>query len=164
MSHIPVNHRLRPLYRVLAGLAGLYVLVFGIVGASQTGEHGFFAQDDLPWVLGLRANRAFAIQSIVAGAVIVGAAVIGRNLDRWVNLIGGIVFLVAGFAMMVVLQTDLNFLGFTMATCVVSFVIGLVLFTAGLYGKVASTERAAYEDRFRHGGPPALRPATPHAV
>ena len=73
-------------------------------------------------------------------------------------------FLVAGFAMMVVMQTDLNVLGFTMATCVVSFIIGLVLFTAGLYGKVASPERAAYEDRFRHGGPPALRPSTPHAV
>ena len=41
-------------------------------------------------------------------------------------------------AMMTLLQTDLNLLGFTMATCIVSFVIGLVLLTAGLYGKTGS--------------------------
>jgi hypothetical protein len=164
MSHIPVNHHLRPLYRALAALAGLYVLVFGIVGVTRTGGYGFFEQHGTPAVLGLHANRAFAILSIVAGAIIVGSAVYGRNLDRWVNLLGGIVFLVSGFAMLVLLQTDLNLLGFTMTTCIVSFVIGLVLFTAGLYGRVASPEQEAYEDRFRHGGPPAMRPATPHGV
>jgi len=164
MSHIPVNHHLRPLYRFLAGLAGLYVLVFGIVGVTRTGGYGFFAQHGTPSAVGLHANRAFAILSIVAGAIVLGAAIIGRNLDRWVNLVGGIVFLVSGFAMMVLLQTNLNYLGFTMTTCIVSFVIGLVLFTAGLYGKIASKEREAFEERFRLGGPPALRPATPHAV
>jgi hypothetical protein len=164
MSHIPVNHHLRPLYRVLATLAGLYVLVFGIVGVSRTGGTGFFQQDDLPRSMGLQSNRSFAILSIVAGAIIVAAAVIGRTLDRWVNLIGGIVFLVAGFAMMCLLQTTFNYLGFTLTTCVVSFVIGLVLFTAGLYGKIAAPDREAYEQRFRVGGPPAVRPASPHAV
>jgi hypothetical protein len=164
MSHFPVNHHLRPLYRALAGLAGLYVLVFGVVGVVKTGGYGFFAQHGTPSALGLHSNRAFAILSIVAGAIIVGAAAIGGNIDRWVNLVGGIVFLLSGFAMMVLLQTDLNYLGFTMTTCIVSFVIGLVLLTAGLYGQVATADREAYEDRFRHGGPPALRPATPHAV
>jgi hypothetical protein len=164
MSHFPVNHHLRPLYRALAGLAGLYVLVFGIVGVVKTGGYGFFAQHGTPSALGLHSNRAFAILSIVAGAVFVGASVMGGNIDRWVNLVGGVVFLVSGFAMMVLLRTDLNYLGFTMTTCIVSFVIGLVLLTAGLYGQVATADREAYEDRFRHGGPPALRPATPHAV
>ena len=67
-----------------------------------------------------------------------GGAVIGGNVAHWINLIGAVVFLVAGMAMMILLQTDLNFLGFTMATCIVSFVIGLVLFTAGLYGKTGT--------------------------
>jgi hypothetical protein len=164
MTHLPVNHRFRPVYRALAALSGLYVLVFGIAGVAQTGDYGFFEQHGTPAVLGLHANRAFAILSIVAGAIVVGSAVIGGNVDRWVNLVGGVVFLLSGFVMMVLLRTDLNLLGFTMTTCIVSFVIGLVLFTAGLYGRVATTDRAAYEDRFVHGGPPPIRPATPHRV
>src|SRR6266545_4444520 len=32
MLHTPVNHHLRPLYRTLAGLAGVYVLLFIVIG------------------------------------------------------------------------------------------------------------------------------------
>ena len=90
----------------------------------------------------------------MAGVVLLAGAVIGRNIDRWINLVGGIVFLVAGMAMMTLMQTDLNVLGFTMATCIVSFVIGLVLFTAGLYGRVGSRRDVAVEEAFRHGRAP----------
>jgi hypothetical protein len=38
-----------------------------------------------------------------------------------------------------------------MTTCIVSFVIGMVLLTAGLYGKVGTAREAAAEDVFRHG-------------
>ena len=145
-SHLPVNHQLRPLYRVLAALCGLYVLAFGIGAVAHAGgadgrsassraETPFFGHDGLPTVLGLRGNRAFALLSIVAGLVLVAAAVVGGTVDRWVNLVGGVVFLSAGMAMMTLLQTDLNPLGFTMTTCIVSFAIGLVLFAAGLYGR-----------------------------
>jgi hypothetical protein len=154
MAHLPVNHHLRPLYRTLAGVAGLYVLVFGVVGVIETRDIRPFAQEGLPPVLGLRANGAFAILSIVAGLVIVAGAVLGRNLDRWINLVGGVVFLVAGMAMMSLMETDLNVLGFTMSTCVVSFLIGLVLLTAGLYGRAGSPREQALEEDFRHGARP----------
>jgi hypothetical protein len=157
MSHLPINHHLQPLYRTLAGAAGLYVLVFGIVGLVQTSGLDFFAQDGLPTVLGLRANRAFAALSVVAGVIILVGAVIGRTIDMWINLAGSVLFLVAGMTMMAVLETDLNVLGFTVTTCIVSFVIGLVLGLAGLYGRVGSAEETAAEERFRHGetGDPA---------
>lgn len=151
MAHIPVNHHLRPLYRTLALLAGVYVLAFGIVGVTRTGGLAYFARDGLPEVLGIRANRAFAVLSIAAGILIVLGAIVGRNLDHWINLVGGVIFLVAGMAMMTLLQTDANLLGFTMSTCVVSFVIGLVLFAAGLYGKTGTGREAVVEERFRHG-------------
>jgi hypothetical protein len=154
-SHIPVNHRLRPLYRALAAASGLYVLIFGIVGVIRTGgDPLFFRGDDQ--VFGLRSNLAFAIISIVAGAVILAGAVIGRNLDHYINLVGGIVFLVAGMLMMALLQTSANFLNFQMATCVVSFVIGTVLFSAGLYGRVGDPATEAHEEDFRqhHGVDP----------
>jgi hypothetical protein len=134
-SHLPVNHHLRPLYRVLAALCGLYVLIFGIAAVAQTAESTLFAHDGTPTVLGLRGNRAFALLSIVAGLVVIAAAVVGGMIDRWVNLVGGVVFLAAGMATMTLLQTNLNLLGFTMTTCIVSFAIGLVLFAAGLYGR-----------------------------
>jgi uncharacterized protein DUF4383 len=151
MAHIPVNHHLQPLYRTLAGLCGGYVLVFGIVAVVQTRSVSLFAHEDLPQVLGLKANRAFAVMSVVAGAVVIIGAFVGRNLDHWVNLLGGIGFLAAGMAMMTLLQTDANYLGFSMSTCVVSFVIGIVLFMAGLYGKTGTIEEVRKEEAFRHG-------------
>lgn len=151
MAHLPINHHLQTLYRALAALCGLYILSFGIAAIVRTNDLTLFAQDGLPSVLGLRANRAFAILSVAAGLVIIGGAIIGRNLDRWINLVGAVVFLVAGLAMMILMQTNLNFLGFTMATCIVSFIIGMVLLAAGLYGQVGTERQELREELFRHG-------------
>jgi uncharacterized protein DUF4383 len=150
MAHFPVNHHLRPLYRALAGLAGLYVLLFGIVGFVQTsGKISMFDQHG-QWVLGIRANPAFALLSIVAGAIIVVASLIGRNIDHFVYIGAGVVFMVAGMTMLVLLETNANFLGFSMTTCIVSFVLGTIYLTAGLYTKAGSREQAQAEDAFRH--------------
>jgi hypothetical protein len=151
--HIPVNHRLRPFYRVCAGLAGAYVLAFGLVGFAKTSGMDFFAQEGLPEALGLKTNRAFAVLSIVVGAIVVVGAIIGRNIDHLINMTASVVFLLAGMVMLAFLHTDLNFFGFEVSTCVVSFIIGLTLGTAGLYGKVGSPEQAVYEEGFRHGTP-----------
>jgi uncharacterized protein DUF4383 len=146
MEHFPVNHRLQPVYRFVAGVGGVYLLVFGIVGLVETANVALFAQDGLPSVLGLHANRAFAILSIVAGVVLVGAAIAGGMVHQRINVMVASVFLVAGLAMMVLLETDLNFLGFSIATCIVSFVVGLVLLTAGMYGKVGPREDTAHAE------------------
>jgi hypothetical protein len=143
MSHLPVNHPLRPLYRVLAALVGVYTLIFGIVGVAQTRGATLFAQTNLPLALGLRTNLAFALLSLVGGAAILVSAVIGRNLDALVNLVGGIVFMVVGMLMLGLLRTDANFLGFSMATCIVSFILGTVVFAAGLYGRSARSRKRA---------------------
>ena len=88
MAHIPVNHPLRPLYRVLAALVGAYVLVFGIIGLVRTWGDDLFARDSV-WVLGLRTNLAFALLSVIFGAVILLADVVGGNVDHLVNLACG---------------------------------------------------------------------------
>ena len=44
-------------------------------------------------------------------------------------------FLVAGTAMLALISTDLNVLNFAIETVIVSFVIGMVLLSAGLYGR-----------------------------
>ena len=137
-SHIPINHRLQPFYRFLAALAGVYVLVFGIIGVIRTSSHPLFDQHVDASVFGLRENLAFSIISIIVGVIVFGGAVVG-----------GIVFLGAGMLMMALLQTDANFLNFQMATCIVSFVIGLVLFTAGLYGRTGTLIQMEHEEDFR---------------
>lgn len=150
MAHIPINHPLRPAYRALSGLVGLYVLLFGIVGYARTSNLGFFTRHG-EWVLWLRTNPAFSVLSIIAGVAVLGVAVLGRNLFAHVNLAAGIIFLSAGMAMMTLLQTDANILGFSMVTCIVSFIFGMIFLAAGLYGKVGSAEAAQAEEAFRHG-------------
>jgi hypothetical protein len=157
LLHLPINHRLRPLYRFLAGLTGLYVLVFGIVGAVASRGHSFVSRDHI-YALGLRTNLAFAILSIVVGAIVLLGVIFGRNVDHILNLVGGLVFMLAGMFMLILLQTDLNLLNYTVSTCVVSFVIGLVLFTAGLYSRVGSAEATEAEERRR------TSVSTPHPV
>jgi hypothetical protein len=150
MSHLPVNHHLRPVYRTVAGLTGVWLIAFGAVGWSQTQGSEWFERGD--WsALGLPTNRAFATVSLAAGAIVLVAALVGRNVDRLVNLWGGAVFLTAGTAMMTVAHTDLNVLNFSIVTSMASYAIGLILLAAGLYGKVGTAEEAAAEEALRHG-------------
>lgn len=152
MAHIPINHHLRPLYRTLAGLVGLFSLGLGVAGLTRSGGVDPFQQDGLPRVFGLPVNPAFAVVSIVVGAVVLLGTVIGRNVDHRVNLGAGVLYLLAGLAMMTLLRTDANILGFSMVNCIVSFVLGLITLTAGLYGKVGTPEAAHAERTFRSGG------------
>jgi hypothetical protein len=148
MAHIPVNHPMRPLYRTLSGLIGLYILVFGIIGVIQTAGDPLFDRGDV-WVLGLRTNLAFAILSVVYGAVLLAAAVIGGNIEHMANLGAGLVFILVGLVMMTLMQTDANILNFSMVNSIVSFVFGLLVLTAGLYDKVGSSEDVEAEEAYR---------------
>ncbi len=154
MVHLPINHSFQTLYRLIAGLIGAYIVAFGIVGVMRTGGHAVFAQDGLPYSLGLHANRAFAVLSIVVGLILLVGALIGGNLDQAINLVASGVFIGAGLLMLVLERTDLNFLGFTPITCVTSMLIGMALLLAGLYGKVGTAEDVWAEEDFRHGTAP----------
>lgn len=149
-SHMPVNHSLRPLYRGLALLAGLFVLSFGVLGYLETQGDPLFDQGDAR-ALGLRTNPAFAYASLGAGAAVLLATLVGRNLDRFVDMWVGAGFLIVGTAMMALLHTESNVLNFTMATCLVSYLVGSVLVTAGMYVKVGSTAKAAAAQAHRQG-------------
>jgi hypothetical protein len=135
-SHMPVNHSLRPLYRALALVAGLFVLAFGIAGFLATQGDPIF-EPGAERALGLRTNPALSYACIAAGALVLVATLIGRNLDRFVNLYVGTLFLIAGTAMMPLMGGDSNVLNFTMVTCIAAYAVGSVLLTAGLYGKTA---------------------------
>jgi hypothetical protein len=161
MVHVPINHPLQPLYRLIAGLIGAYILAFGIVGVIRNRGLDFFEQQGLPSALGLHANMAFGVLSIVVGLILLLGAVIGGNLDQRINIVSSVVFILAGLIMLVLQRTDANFLGFTPATCIVSLIIGLALLLAGLYGKVGNLLDVRLEEDFRHGQGPD---PSPHPV
>lgn len=154
MAHIPVNHPLRPLYRTIAGLVGLYVLIFGVLGVVQTWGHPLFAREST-WVLGLRTNLAFAIISVVFGAVVIFGALHRGNLGHYLNLTIGVVSMLTGLVMMAVLQTTANILNFSMSTVIVSLIFGLIFLATGLYDKVGTPEDAHAARHYRHSGQPA---------
>lgn len=150
MAHLPINHHLRPVYRTLAGLTGVWLLVFGVTGWSATDGTGWFAQGD--WTaLGIPTNRAFAVSSVIAGVVVLAATLVGRNVDRVVNLWGGVLFILAGTVMMPLSHTSLNAFNSSVLTSIASYVIGLVLVAAGLYGKVGTSAAAEAEEAARRG-------------
>lgn len=149
--HLPINHRLARFYRFLTVLAAIFLIVFGIVGLTQTWGEPLFGRTDV-MALGLRTNPAFSLLSIAVGVIVLLGAIIGRNVAHYLNLFGGCVFWVAGLVMLVLLNTKANFLNFEVATCVVSFLIGTLLVLASLYGKSGTAEEEQAEYGFRHSG------------
>ncbi|GHJ50374.1 hypothetical protein Cs7R123_77160 [Catellatospora sp. TT07R-123] len=135
-SHMPVNHSLRPLYRLLALLTGLFVLAFGVLGFLESQGDPLFEAGGAR-ALGLRTNPALAYACLGAGVLVLLATLVGHNLDRLVNTWIGAAFLIAGTAMLALMNTEHNVLNFTLASCIAAYAVGSVLLTAGMYVRVA---------------------------
>jgi hypothetical protein len=150
MAHNPVNHPLRPMYRALAFVAGAYLVVFGIVGLIRTSGESFAGSTGVR-VLGQGSNLLWSIVCLVLGAIVVVATVIGRNLDTEADKYVGWALLVVGSYELAMSRTDANVFGFTIATVVVTYLLGLSLITAGLYSKVAPPSHAGAPRQVREG-------------
>jgi uncharacterized protein DUF4383 len=149
-SHNPVNHPLRPIYRAIAFVAGAYLIVFGVVGLIQTAGESFTGSTGVR-VLGQQSNLLWSIIALLLGAVVVGATAVGRNLDVQADKIIGWALLVFGTYALATSRTDANFLGFSIATVVVTYLVGVVLITCGLYSKVAPDSEAGAPRQVREG-------------
>lgn len=136
MAHFPLNHHLRQTYRFIAALAGLYLLVSGVIGLIQTAVDPFFDRAGGDWALGLRVNPAGSWLLVLLGVLILGGAVVGGNVFHHLSMVLG--YGVMGIAMFVMaaIQTDVNVLNVSMVNVVVLAAAGLLVLTAGLYGKV----------------------------
>jgi hypothetical protein len=150
MAHIPVNHPLRPMYRVVGFLAGAYLVVFGIIGLIQTSGESFTGSNGVR-VLGQGANLLWSIVALAVGALVLIATVVGRNIDTEADKILGYGLLVAGSYELAFSRTDANVFGFTVATVVVTYLAGLALITASLYSKVAPPSQAGAPRQVREG-------------
>jgi hypothetical protein len=135
MAHNPINHPARPIYRVISGLIGLYLVLFGALGLFVDGR-----------VFGQGTNVANSLLSIALGAIILIATVVGRNLDAAVNKYLGYGLMALGLLTLAFLRTDANVLDHTVSTSIVWMLLGITLLMAGMYGKVGtSDEQEAWE-------------------
>ena len=142
MAHNPVNHPLRPMYRALGFVAGAYLVVFGIVGLIQTSGKSFTGNTGVR-VLGQQSNLLWSIIALVLGAVVVLTTAVGRNLDTEADKFIGWALLVLGSYELATSRTDATFFGFSIATVVVTYLVGLILITVSLYSKVAPAQTGA---------------------
>ncbi|MEU0991911.1 DUF4383 domain-containing protein [Streptomyces sp. NPDC005953] len=135
-EHLPVDHRLSRVYRVGAGLMGLLLLVFGILGLID--KIGFFdTQGDT--VAGLNTNGALSVLSICVGVLLFVGMVIGGNFASTLNMVLGVAFIGSGFINLALLDTSFNPLAFEIQNVLFSFVVGVLLMFFGMYGRVSST-------------------------
>ncbi|MFF8862221.1 DUF4383 domain-containing protein [Streptomyces sp. NPDC015139] len=135
-DHLPVDHRLNLVYRVGAGLIGGFLVAFGILGLIN--HIGFFGTGGNS-VAGLNSNGTLSVLSICIGALLLVGMVIGGNFASTLNMVLGVLFLLNGFLFLGLLDTDSNFLAFKIQNVLFSFVVGLLLMTFGMYGRVGST-------------------------
>ncbi|GGV37909.1 hypothetical protein GCM10010277_24680 [Streptomyces longisporoflavus] len=134
-EHLPVDHRLSMVYRVGAGLMGLVLLAFGILGLID--KVGFFDTGG-DTVAGLNTNGALSVLSICVGLLLFVGMVIGGNFASTLNMVLGCAFVISGFVNLAILDTGLNFLAFRMPNVLFSFVVGILLMIFGMYGRVGS--------------------------
>ncbi|MFE4515681.1 DUF4383 domain-containing protein [Kitasatospora sp. NPDC056783] len=131
----PVDRRLAMVWRIGAGLGGIFLIVFGCLGLA---DHPGFLATHGDRIAGLSTNGALSILSIVAGAVLVLGAVIGGNFASNLNMAVGVLFVLSGFYGLTVLgRPDANILNFRMSNVLFAFVFGIVLATFGMYGRVS---------------------------
>ncbi|MEV1018966.1 DUF4383 domain-containing protein [Streptomyces sp. NPDC050264] len=152
-EHLPVDHGLSKVYRTGAGLMGLVLLAFGILGLID--KIGFFdTRGDS--VAGLSTNGALSVLSICVGVLLFVGMVIGGNVASTLNMVLGILFILSGFVNLALLGTGANFLAFRMQNVLFSFAVGLLLMVFGMYGRVSGT--LPYDNPYwkaRHGDGPS---------
>jgi hypothetical protein len=149
-SHIPVNHPLRPIYRIVGFVVGAYLVVFGVLGAIQTAGEPFANETGIR-ILGQEINMLSSLIHIVVGGLVLLGTVIGKNLDVAVDKYLGWTILVVGSYGLATIRTDANFLGYSVSTVVVTYLAGLLLITVSLYSKVVPESQAGAPRQVREG-------------
>jgi hypothetical protein len=134
-DELPLDHHLAAVYRWGSAFCGVVLLVFGILG---------FADELSPFntngdsIAGMSTNGALSLISVAVGLILIAGAAIGGNVASTLNMAVGTLFLLSGFVHIFILDRPANVLDFGMTNVVFSFVMGLVILTFGMYGRVSS--------------------------
>jgi hypothetical protein len=161
----PTARRVVQVHRVGALAVAAVLAVFGILGF--VGGLDYFSTDG-GRVAGLSSNGLLSTISLLTAAVLVAAAVRGGRVAGVVMTGVGTAFLLSAFWHLFVLNSQLNVLAFAMSNVIFSIVVGILLLTLGLYGRVSGNlpSDSPYRADQGAGGAdqaeePELPPATP---
>ena len=121
-------------HRIGAFAVAGVLAVFGLLGF--VGGLAFFDTTGGS-VAGLSSNGLLSAISLLTAAVLVAAALKGGRIAGIVMTGVGIAFLLSAFWHLFVLNSRLNVLAFEMSNVIFSIVVGLLLLTLGLYGRVS---------------------------
>ncbi|GAA1901764.1 hypothetical protein GCM10009716_09490 [Streptomyces sodiiphilus] len=133
-EHLPADHRLSLVYRIGAGLMGIFLVVFGVLGL--TAQIAFWTTEENT-VFGLNTNGALSFLSIVVGLALFAGMIRGGNFASTLNIALGVGFVLSGFVHLAVLETGWNILNFRISNVIFSFAVGVALLTFGMYGRVS---------------------------
>ncbi|MEU5656629.1 DUF4383 domain-containing protein [Streptomyces sp. NPDC047737] len=134
-DELPVDHHLATVYRYGAGFCGVVLLVFAGLGFADALSPFDTAGDT---IAGMTTNVGLSAVSTVVGIALLAGAVIGGNFASVLNMTVGSLFVLSGFAHIFVLDRPANVLDFGMTNVIFSFVMGLLIATFGMYGRVSS--------------------------
>ncbi len=111
----------------------MILVVFGSLGFAN--QLSFFDTDGSS-IAGLSSNGLLSLISLLVGAVLITGAAVGGNVASTVNMTVGSLFLLSGFVHLFILDRSANILDFSMANVIFSFLMGLLILTFGMYGRV----------------------------
>jgi hypothetical protein len=139
LPHLPRSSdeeagRVPAVHRIGAIVVAAVIAAFGVLGLVD--GLAYFSTDG-ERIAGLSSNGLLSTISLLTAAVLVAAALRGSRVASTTMLVIGVLFLVSALANLAVLETEVNFLAFSMANVIFSIVAGLVLLTLGAYGRVS---------------------------
>jgi hypothetical protein len=126
--------RVTVVHRVGALVVAAVIAAFGVLGLVN--GLAYFSTDGSR-VAGLSSNGLLSTISLVTAAVLVFAAVRGSRTASTTMLVIGVLFIGSALVNLALLETDFNFLAFSVANVIFSICAGLVLLTLGAYGRVS---------------------------
>lgn len=148
------SHPIHVIHRAGAAALGLGLWVFAALGFAQ--GLSFFSTRGEP-ILGLSSNGLLSTISLVAGAVLLAAALLGGPIASTTTTTLGVAFLVSGLAHFAILHTAANILAFGLSNVFFSIIAGMLLLFLGVYGRVTgglpdeNPYRRARRDRSDYG-------------
>ena len=125
LSTLPVNHRLHAFYRILGALVGVVLVALGVVGFLVSGDF-----------LRVPTSAPFSTICVLAGILLILAALQGRNAGAEVNAYTGAALILLGLVGLLTMHLgDGNVLDVTMANVMIFFLAGMAGLAAGFYGR-----------------------------
>jgi len=141
IGELPLNHPLRGFYRTVIAVGGVVLAVFGILWIVANGSP---IGGDGASIIGLHANGTFGSFSLLIGVVLIGATIVGRNVDHWLGFLLAALCMVLGVLGLALIRTTPQPFALSAGTCIALLALGAVLLCASSYVGTGTAAQARH--------------------